>query len=400
MMLYGNACKNAAHAHDAARAHRINSQRADMFDDQVSAHVKRCLSLLKDRIGRHQSRWDACKIACNPYEMVYLAPPCVMGCDGEKRHPISRAFYKLVEMVTDDPDLNAVVSDPSPKRFAYIAEAPGSFVEAVVTMRMRNNVQRGGGRTESRGDSHHGITLSSDRRSVPHWKLQGGWMRAFNVSLCRGADGSGDVTVLANVDSFVLECGGEAACDMVTADGGFDFSSNFNEQESQMGRLLAAEVLAATRLIRPGGCAVVKVFDAFNSETVDLMAAFIDRFERAAVVKPKTSRPANSERYMVCSGYRGKCASLCIALEAYITDGTPLTAATHSIRPSPAAVSLVVDSNLLHCVAQMECIVLTLDVLESGAVAPTRDMSAEWIERYLAFTDTPVTELSAARKLA
>ena len=337
---------------------------------KLSERVKRSLSILKDGIGRRQAEWDAYKIAANPYEMVYTAPPCVACCDGGAKHPISRAFYKLWEIVSDSAGIRAVIDDPRPKRFAYLAEAPGSFVEAIVTARHARGAA---------GDSHVGMTLLSERRSIPHWKLQWPWMRAFNVSLCRGRDGTGDITRMNNIDDMVLACGGEGSCDMVTGDGGFDFSSNFNEQESQVLRLLAAEVLIASRALKAGGCCVIKVFDAFNPDTKALIGRFLDAFADYGICKPKTSRPANSERYMVCSGYKGAgeglrraCESLLSGDEQAFGSGAP-----------PDSADYIERVNLCHSVAQLECIIDTMDMMDRGNQVPREDLSQEWMLAYM-----------------
>eukprot|EP00873_Tetraselmis_striata_P043969 jgi/Tetstr1/464233/TSEL_009038.t1 len=340
-------------------------------------HVRRSLALLKDKIGRNQAQWDVYKIACNPYELVYTAPPCVVSVDGERKHPISRAFYKMWEIVCDDDGIRRALLDPRPKSFAYVAEAPGSFVEAVVTF--RETALAAAAADGRPRDRHRGITVGSDRRSVPHWKLQWPWMRAFGVGLCRGADGTGDVTRLANIAAFVRDCGGDGSCDMVTGDGGFDFSSNFNEQEAQMTRLLAAEVLVAMRLLRRGGCAVIKVFDAFNPDTVELLAAFVERFERHDIRKPSTSRPANSERYVVCSGYTGQSLDACQTCERYIAGrGDAL-----DLRASPQARRFVAAANMRHCLAQLECIIDTFDAMDRGDQSSHPDRSGEWTRDYI-----------------
>lgn len=344
---------------------------------ECAGHVQRSLELLKDKIGRDQDRWDAYKAARNPYEMVYAAPPCVASVGAAPpTHPTSRAFYKLWELVCDDEEIRAVLRAPGPKNFAYVAEAPGSFVEALVTFRRAATEASAGGRAR---DGHRGITLGSERRSVPHWKLQWSWMRAFDVEVSRGSDGTGDVTRPENIDAFVKECGGEGSCDMVTGDGGFDFSSNFNEQESQVTLLLAAEVLVAMRLLRRGGCAVVKMFDAFNPETVDLVGAFMDRFELSDIRKPKTSRPANSERYLVCTGYKGKDPDACRGCERYVSglDPTPI------LRASAESKRRVAEANVRHGIAQIASIIDTFDAMDRGDQRPVPDLSPEWIRSYL-----------------
>lgn len=55
--------------------------------------------------------------------------------------------------------------------------------------------------------------------------------------------------------------------------------------------------------LRQGGHFVCKLFDVTLSGTAQLIAFLCHSFERVAIIKPITSRPASSERYIV-STYR------------------------------------------------------------------------------------------------
>ena len=53
-----------------------------------------------------------------------------------------------------------------------------------------------------------------------------------------------------------------------------------------------------------GGNFVCKLFDIFTPFSVGLVYLMYLCFDRICLHKPVTSRPANSERYMVCEGAR------------------------------------------------------------------------------------------------
>lgn len=343
-----------------------------MCDDPVYRSLQRSLCLLKDSIGRRPDAWDDYKLSCNPYEAVYSSSPPLVACGaGGAKAPASRAFYKLWELVHDEPRLLSLVGDGSADlRVAYLAEAPGSFVEAVVSL-------RGGSRRP--GDRHWGITLQSPRRSVPLWRLPRAWMREHGVQLSRGGDGTGDITAPANIEGLVGDCGGEGSCGLVTADGGIDFSSDFNGQEHQIFAVLAAECLAASRLLRPGGHCVLKVFDAFDAETLGLLAAFAGQFSGYSVAKPRTSRPANSERYMVCLGFAGRSEGLARACAALLSGEPPGAFAGLS---DEAGRRLLRDRMVPHVVRQVESILGTLDAMDSRR-KPGLDLAPDWLRRYV-----------------
>ena len=91
--------------------------------------------------------------------------------------------------------------------------------------------------------------------------------------------------------------------DLVTGDGGFDFSSDFNNQESHISNLLFAQMAFALVMQKQGGNFILKIFDSFMHHTVDLLYILSSFYEKVSIVKPHTSRYANSEKYVVCKGF-------------------------------------------------------------------------------------------------
>jgi hypothetical protein len=123
------------------------------------------------------------------------------------------------------------------------------------------------------------------------------------VRITYGRDETGDLYVLDNQDAFAQ--GGRA--DIYTADGGFDFSADYNGQENTVQRLLIAEAYAGLRTLKPAPMStmIIKMFDTKHRATLQFIWLLCSCFERSGFVKPHTSRPANSERYWVGQGYRG-----------------------------------------------------------------------------------------------
>lgn len=254
----------------------------------VSKSLRRYLSKLKDNIDEVQKDWDVYKKYTNPYECLHShsfgqssQPVCTM-------RPISRSYFKMVEMCTTFDILEGM---PADMRSFHIAEGPGGFIEALC--HMRNNPK----------DEYIGMTLISDNPNVPGWHKS----RAFlennkNVSIEVGADGTGDITKECNL----LRCSGKygASVDLVTADGGFDFSGDFNNQESQIGLLLVSQLAMASVVQKKGGTLIMKMFDVFTKLTVDILYIISVMYDRVSIVKPNTSRYANSERYVVAQGFK------------------------------------------------------------------------------------------------
>ena len=296
------------------------------------------LNSCKDHISRAPVswRWDAAKRHANPYELVgggtgTGADPGTgtgTGCIGIgiAHSPVSRSFFKLWEMLLDYGESDMGLVDGSAgMRAAFLAEGPGGFVEAFAAYRKA----RGGS-----ADELHCITLepptsplsdakhhpgsihaskaassASEGGGVPSWKLTSvrRLVESTRSSLVvhAGADGTGDLYNVDNVDHFVAAAGGDGSCDLVTADGGFDFSGDFNAQEGTSARLIAREAYAAIRLQRRGGTFVLKLFDVSQAPTMALLHALRSCYADVRLVKPHTSRPANSEKYAVCTRFIG-----------------------------------------------------------------------------------------------
>ncbi|KAJ3332131.1 FtsJ methyltransferase domain-containing protein 2 [Kappamyces sp. JEL0680] len=117
-----------------------------------------------------------------------------------------------------------------------------------------------------------------------------------------GADGSGDLYLDENNQAFCAAVNGAAkdGVDLVVADGGFSVVGDEEHQEEHSKQLLVAQILAMFRVLKKGGNFVVKLFDLLTDFSVELVYLLYLYFERISICKPFSSRPANSERYLVC----------------------------------------------------------------------------------------------------
>ena len=91
--------------------------------------------------------------------------------------------------------------------------------------------------------------------------------------------------------------------DLITADGGFDFSLDFNSQERNISKLLFGQICYALCLQKQKGSFILKIFDCFMEHTIDLLYILSAFYEKVYITKPQTSRYANSEKYIVCKNF-------------------------------------------------------------------------------------------------
>lgn len=233
-------------------------------------------------------KWDRHKKQSNPYELVFTTThPSIANIN-----PLSRSFFKHWEMLQDfKEELEELHDLRKPLVCAFLAEGPGGFIEAFTKLR--------GDRKE---DRIYGVTLISSDRNVPSWKLSREMQAKHNIKLLFGVDGDGSLYSLGNILSFV-ETIGANECDYVTADGGFDFSNDFDLQENASCFLIVAEILTAMMLLKKGGHFLLKIFDITLPITRVLLYILFENFESITFTKPLTSRPANSEKYVLCKGF-------------------------------------------------------------------------------------------------
>ena len=70
-------------------------------------------------------------------------------------------------------------------------------------------------------------------------------------------------------------------------------------------KIIFAEMLMAFNIQKIGGIFVIKVFDLFNPITIKILYIIYKYYDEFNIYKPKTSRPANSEKYIIARGFKG-----------------------------------------------------------------------------------------------
>jgi len=253
-----------------------------------SVTVREYVTQMKEKIHDHLHEWDNYKKYTNPYEYIHTPVPGTNKAVSDYK-PLSRSFYKMIEIINIHGILDS--HKDSPIATFHLAEGPGGFIEAV-------SYKRNGICT---GDMYYGMTLIDPDANVPGWKKSRDFVRRSNVHIETGADGTGDLLHLDNFDYCCDTYGGRM--DVVTGDGGFDFSVNFNEQEKQATKLIYAQMAYAIMMQKTHGSFVLKIFDMFNRPTLEMVYILCSLYNKVMVYKPFTSRYANSERYIVCANF-------------------------------------------------------------------------------------------------
>ena len=360
------------------------SSNQDDFTDIHHPHVfnHKCFLILrkqKDLITQYnQSRkWDKYKKNVNDYELIFTSTSGLPNVSSFS--PISRSFFKLWEILHDLKDeLPASLTTPSTQfRSCSVAEGPGGFIEALVKYR------RDIAHAPRENSKYFGMTLISPNKNVPNWKLSRDLCKDNNVHICYGEDGTGNLYKYSNLEYLQSEVGAHS-CDLVTGDGGFDYSNDFNEQEDASLPLLVNETLAAFMLLKPGGAFILKIFDISQRSMFRLLYILYTHFQGMYFIKPFSSRPANSEKYLVCTGYKGATPTIIQTLRK----GLNTKNSTNNIDALiPTAFSKeIVYYNVHYTTKQMISIIETLEFIDyhdSQDTKTQRQNDAKCIRRQL-----------------
>lgn len=288
------------------------------------------LNSLKRNIDKHPEWWEYRKRAINPYECVFSSfnhaehsfrnirtlrsEPLwdewrtVFSKKSKGKthtdtrnpiqtslsavHPISRAFFKMTELshlVRIYPKSSRLFSKPV--RVLHLAESPGGFIQSWRWHRERAGLI----------DDATGVTIEKQHGKDPWDRLREvsrDWKHPPRMIV-------GDLCNLSMRQSITAGFTDENGVALVTGDGGFDFSIDYCSQEEQATPLILAEMIVGLRSLRKDGAFILKVFDVVTLPMLQILWVFWKSFQSFQLIKPKTSRACNSERYIVARGFRG-----------------------------------------------------------------------------------------------
>lgn len=179
---------------------------------------------------------------------------------------VNRAYYKMQEMM-----LSCALQVPA--RTVHLCEAPGGFVQAVA---------------EDAPPAWEWRALTIATGPAPSPRLPPGGHFVF-------AD-------VRDVQQRAVLCDQGWAM-LVTADGATEMDHDRLEEEHWP--LLRAQTEMGLWCLGEGGVFVVKFFEGLHVQTQTWIALLTTRFESVSLIKPITSRPTNSERYLVARGFAG-----------------------------------------------------------------------------------------------
>lgn len=253
------------------------------------------VSYEKERIDslENTENWDKMKKIGNPFELIYTTYNKKRKNDSISNYiPISRSYFKMWEIFHNfDFFKHHNINDNL--IFSHLAEGPGGFMEATYNYKFLKT------KNMKHNDLFYGITLKPTDDYIPDWnKIKKIFNNKNNVKIEYG-----NLYYINDVKSYIEKFKNNKAV-LVTADGGFDYSNNFNGQEINSCQIIYSEFIIALNILQINGSFVCKIFDLFSFTMIQILFILSCSFEEIYIYKPDTSRPANSEKYLVCMNYK------------------------------------------------------------------------------------------------
>lgn len=230
-----------------------------------------------------KKNWDKWKKLGNEYELIF--------CSNNKYNqnksisiynPVSRSFFKLIEMMNY---FNLLKNNNNKLNILCLAEGPGGFIEALHYKRKQYN------------DFLIGITIQPYNNNIPNWNKLNNKIKNLNLIYA-------NIFNLNNIkDKIKLYT--DKKFDFITSDGGIDYSNNYNNQELDSYKIIYCEIILALLFQNINGTFICKIFDIFSDFTKKLIYILTIYYDNVYIYKPKTSRVANSEKYIICKNFKG-----------------------------------------------------------------------------------------------
>jgi cap1 methyltransferase len=282
-----------------------------------------------DRRSRLRYIFGQARRACNPYEVL-----------GEGRNGGLNQYLFMNRSAIKLANMDALVgfcltkmnsyamTDRCTFKFCDLCGAPGGFSEYIL-WRLRHPVSQSnisscrGYAMSLVGANEHGCAIPwklRDKTTQEHvFQKDGVGKMCQQYKICHGVDGTGDIYNWENVVSLQLLIQNDDTASshsdvssakhgkvhLVLADGGFDAQRDVENQEEVAQKLVGCEAAAALSLLCTGGTMVIKLFGFQTAVVRSMMRHFYFSFEHVIALKPISSRPASTERYVVCVGFHG-----------------------------------------------------------------------------------------------
>lgn len=276
-----------------------NEPKADLGYDSRINSLRNCIDTINPEV------WKKVRWFINNYDFIVEEPI------------INRAFYKYWEIIQTFKLLKCDF-----QKILCLAEAPGGFIQGTNYYYSKNQVvdnkieddgfiQVSTKKKKIKLPQIYTISLNKTHPLYKNYNLPSYNEKVIksNIKIIYGKDSKGDITNVENIKVFKESLKGDKV-DFITADGGFDEGNDFNNKEQLHYTLFFTEIVYSLVFLKESGNFIIKFFDTFTETSLDLLWLLANCFKELYIYKPYTSRPTNSEKYVICKGFFGISSSL------------------------------------------------------------------------------------------
>jgi hypothetical protein len=104
--------------------------------------------------------------------------------------------------------------------------------------------------------------------------------------------------IKTNIDSL------KEKVNFITIGSSISYNDNENTIEQEYNIPLFKNILNSIKIQKKGGSLVIKVFETYTNVTSKILSILISLYEKVFIIKPMTSLPSQSERYIVCINFK------------------------------------------------------------------------------------------------
>jgi hypothetical protein len=281
--------------------------------------LKDTLNAAKNRItpirgNPHSDRkFNAVSTACNRYEDLRGIKGVLVRQYGAEI--VTNAWMKMYECMSllNEPLLSKIAKATTRTGTSvsrdfnsfHIAEAPGNFMVAMNHYLYSHYPQIDW--TWAANSYRDLYSQTRDNANTHYLTDTYGLIKNHKDRWIFGVDGDGDITSPANIRSFVTEMEQRfpSGLHFITSDVKFvPPDANYDEEEWQNIPVQMGHMLSSLVTLKKGGAMMLKEFTFFEAPKMSHLYLLANCFTKLYIVKPETSRPANSEVYVVGIGYK------------------------------------------------------------------------------------------------
>lgn len=250
---------------------RVAAMNCILFDESTDKS-RRFLCESKKLIEDNLNCWN------NQIKMLDIHITNKFNSDLKDINVVSRSFYKMQEIITT---FELISKLPSNLTRLHLAESPGGFI-------INSNLN-------FKSDNYLTISLEPSNKHIPRYHSSVDMHKQIKIT-------NNDITNWRVINTMIKRYSN--SFDLITGDGGL-LVADYSHQEELSSRLIASELYISLHCLKKDGVLVLKFFESYTNYTKTLLQIIYENFQKTYIYKPESSRPTNSEKYVVALSFKG-----------------------------------------------------------------------------------------------